>query len=105
MTLKKISPFAVIVYFTLVFVLFRYLEWYADNPDTFQYIAIAKKYLHGDWTNAVNGYWSPLISWLLIIPVSIFGNAVLAFKILQLIIGVFVLFQWNRFLFATALTN
>lgn len=36
------------------------------NPDGISYITIAKKYLRGDFSNAINGYWGPLLSWLLV---------------------------------------
>ena len=35
------------------------------NPDGVSYLDVADKYLQGDWTWAVNAYWSPLYSWLL----------------------------------------
>ena len=77
--------------------------WYADNPDTFQYLSIAEKYLSGDWSFAVNGYWSPMISWLLALFLFFLKDGILAFKILQLIIGLFTLWQWNRLLHKTPL--
>jgi hypothetical protein len=105
MRLRKISPLAALVYFALVSILFRYLAYYADNPDTFQYIAIAKKYLHGDWQNAVNGYWSPFISWLLIIPLAITHDSLLAFKILQVLVGFFVIIEWQTLLRNSSVSN
>ncbi len=33
--------------------------------DGISYLEIAAAYLHRDWTNAVNAYWSPLYSWTL----------------------------------------
>lgn len=33
--------------------------------DGISYIEIAQAYLHHDWPNAINAYWSPLYSWLL----------------------------------------
>ena len=33
--------------------------------DGIAYLDIASAYLRGDWTNAINPYWSPLYSWLL----------------------------------------
>ena len=38
---------------------------YVINADGFSYVTIAQKYAHGDFSNAINGYWGPLISWLL----------------------------------------
>jgi hypothetical protein len=79
-------------------IIFPYVQDYADNPDTFQYLEIAQKYLSGDWKNVVNGYWSPMISWLLLLPLSVLKVDLLAFKILQLLIGAFALSQWHRLL-------
>lgn len=65
---------------------------YVINADGFSYVTIAQKYVHGDFNNAINGLWSPLISWLLSLLL-IFNSspeyAVYAFKILSLIIGLF----------------
>ena len=99
------KPFAVagLIYFILTCVLLSYLQNYSDNPDTFQYISIAKKYLNLDWAHAVNAYWSPFISWLLVVPIVVMPNAVIAFKILQVGIGIFVLFQWCRLIKVTSI--
>ena len=35
------------------------------NPDGIAYLDIADAYGRGDWTSALNAYWSPLYSWLL----------------------------------------
>ena len=60
---------------------------YQINPDGISYISIAQKYLNGDFTNAINGYWGPLISWFLM-PFLYFGlEPLLAAKVLNLIIG------------------
>lgn len=48
----------------------------------------------GDWHHAINGYWSPLICWLLVIPLTLIKVELFAFKILQFIIGMFALYQW-----------
>ena len=36
-----------------------------SSDDIVPYLDIADAYLRGDWTNAINGNWSPLYSWLL----------------------------------------
>lgn len=36
------------------------------NPDAISYISIAEKYADFDFGNALNGYWGPLISWILV---------------------------------------
>lgn len=39
---------------------------YRISPDAIFYIAVAKKYLSAEFSLAVNGYWGPLLSWLLL---------------------------------------
>jgi hypothetical protein len=43
------------------------LPWHLHRvgPDASAYLTIARKYNAGDFHNAVNGYWSPLLSWLI----------------------------------------
>lgn len=60
---------------------------YQTNPDGISYISIAQKYLHGDFANAINGYWGPLYSWLLAPFLAIVKFPLLATKILSLLIG------------------
>ncbi len=64
----------------------RYYQ-YQINPDGISYISIAQKYLEGNFGDAINGYWGPLISWLLV-PFLFFGlTPLIGVKILSLIIG------------------
>jgi hypothetical protein len=42
------------------------------EPDGVNYLDIAAAYLRGDWTSAINGYWSPFYSWLLAITQGLF---------------------------------
>ncbi len=59
------------------------------TADSTLYINIAEKYIKGDFSNAVNGYWGPMLSWLLI-PFLYFGSShVFAINALNLIVGVF----------------
>ncbi len=75
-----------IIYLILGIFLIKYYR-YQINPDGISYISIAQKYLNGDFTNAINGYWGPLISWLLM-PFLYWGvEPLLAAKVLNLIIG------------------
>ena len=68
---------------------------YSIGLDGMSYVNISKLYLIGDFTNAMNGYWVPLFSWLLIPFLKIFGwtpdNALYATRVLSLIIGFFTL--------------
>ncbi len=42
-----------------------YTSRHSMNPDGLAYLDVATAYLQGDWTSAINSYWSPLYSWLL----------------------------------------
>ncbi len=62
---------------------------YQINPDGVSYLSLARQYLHGEWWNAVNGYWGPLFSWLLVPFLYAAVPPTLAAKILALLIGFF----------------
>jgi hypothetical protein len=64
-----------------------FLTPYLSNADGVSYISIAQKYARGDFSEAVNGYWSPLLSWLLVPPILLSFNPVVAAKGLILISG------------------
>lgn len=60
---------------------------YQINPDGVGYISVARKYLGGHFADAVNAYWSPLYSWLLVPLLALGIEKLLAAKILGLLIG------------------
>lgn len=82
-----------ILYLLVGLILLGYYQ-YQINPDGVGYIQTAEKYLSGDIYGAVNAYWGPLLSWLLI-PFLYFNQnpvyALYSAKILSLIIGFFTL--------------
>ena len=89
---KQLLPY--LIYPILAIILFPYLWTYSDNPDTYQYLIIARNFSEG--IISINAYWSPLISWLLIVPIKLFGHDLIVFKTLQLTIGWFALFQFQQ---------
>lgn len=60
---------------------------YQINPDGVGYISVAQKYAAGQFFDAVNAYWSPLYSWLLVPLLKMGIEPLLASKILGLLIG------------------
>jgi hypothetical protein len=38
---------------------------FSMDPDGVGYLDVADRYVHQDWSHAINAYWSPLYSWLL----------------------------------------
>jgi hypothetical protein len=81
-------------YLLLAAVLWPYLKDYVNNSDSYQYINVARLYASGYFSEAINGYWSPLISWLLLPFIKLGISGVTAFKFLQLTIGLFALRFW-----------
>ena len=87
----------IILYFIIGVYLIQYYQ-YSLNADSISYITIAQEYLNGHFTDAVNGYWSPLFSWLLI-PFLAFSsnpqfNVYLA-RVLSLITGILTIIGVN----------
>jgi hypothetical protein len=84
-----------IVFYILLAILLVPHYQYQINPDGVNYISIAQKYMHLDYPNAINGYWGPLLSWLLV-PFLFLGlKPLLAVKLLSLIIGAVTIIQSN----------
>ncbi|HEV7300212.1 MAG TPA: hypothetical protein VGN72_12655 [Tepidisphaeraceae bacterium] len=60
---------------------------YQMNPDGVGYLSVAHQYATGRFADAVNAYWSPLYSWLLVPFLLVRVEPLLATKILGLLIG------------------
>lgn len=86
--LLQITPIALY----LVIVLLFFPRFSQDmSVDGVSYVEIARLYLTGTWQEAVNGFWSPLISWLL---TPLFGYGLspdTAFKIITINSGLLAL--------------
>ena len=66
------------------------------NADGTAYISVANQYMRGDWAQAVNGFWGPLLSWLLL-PFMAAGLApVTAAKIVLILAGIPMLLALRR---------
>ncbi|MEO0288248.1 MAG: hypothetical protein ABIN00_01210 [candidate division WOR-3 bacterium] len=102
---QKVKDFILKNYFWLTlfifsltfFFLFPFFR-YQINPDGISLINITKKYLTGNFKLAVNGYWSPLISFLLVPFLVVFKEGIISFKILSYFIGLFSIYSFDRFL-------
>ncbi len=92
---------ALIMYIISAILLFNYYQ-YIIFSDGLSYIYISQEYVIPSFSNAINGYWSPLFSWMLA-PFLFFGSTKMyiihSAKILSLIIGFFTLIG-VKFLFS-----
>lgn len=90
--------FVLIIYLLLGLFFLNYYQ-YIINSDAVSYISIAKHYVSGNYPDAINGYWGPLLSWLLI-PFLFFGSnpfySLYSARILSLIIGIFTIIGIRR---------
>lgn len=88
-----------IIYLFLSFFLFRFFQ-YNIAGDEISYIDIARAYSLGHWENAINGYWSPLYSWLMVPFLFIVGfkplYGVYISKLLSIVIGFFTILAVRR---------
>jgi len=95
-TLKSnISLIMVLAIFAIFgIVLLNYYQYAPINRDLFSLLSIAKIYANGNYFDAINGYWGPLFSWLLV-PFIKFNSTpsfiLYSSKVLSLIIGFFTL--------------
>jgi hypothetical protein len=88
-----------IIYSTLAIISINF-QYYPLGADGISYVSIAAKYVNGDWLNAINGYWSPLYSWL-ITPILLFGYNPITFapyvtRAVSLIAGFFTIIGLSR---------
>lgn len=78
-----------LLYLAAGVVLIHFLRFYVDGIDMLNYITVSEKYVNGNFYDAINDYWSPMIPWLLIPFISFGVDPFFAFHILQLLIGLF----------------
>jgi hypothetical protein len=55
-----------ILFYCLLFIITWPLYKYVSDQDGIGYAAVSHHYLNGDWKKAINGFWNPLHSWLII---------------------------------------
>lgn len=86
--LLRSAPIA--LYLVIVFLSFpRFSQ--DMSVDGVSYVEIARLYLSGNWQEAVNGFWSPLISWLLSLFLGCRLSPNIAFKIITISSGLLAL--------------
>lgn len=90
-----------LVYACISIPAYLYFRYHYDVPDMYQYITIAKKYSGGNFQEALNSYWGPLLSWLLVPFILLKIDPFFGLKILQIFIGFYTLLICFRFIDST----
>ncbi len=86
---KSRAFFFLLIIYALLGLFFLNFYRYQLDPDGVSYISIAEKYKRGDFRNAVNVYWGPLLSWILV-PFLLLGiPTLISTKLVSLCIGFF----------------
>jgi hypothetical protein len=100
--LKKHRAFIIICGLLVAVGVLLSLTWYRYqlNPDATSYFSIAASYAHLQFGQAINGYWGPMFSWLLVPAVWLHLNLIIAAKLLNLAVAVIILVTVYRFLLA-----
>jgi hypothetical protein len=91
--------------FVLLFICLWPLYQYIFDVDGIGYAAVAHHYINGDWVKAVNGFWNPLHSWLVIPFMKTGLSDGAAFKISNAFIAVASLYFLYRLLHKFELNN
>ena len=86
-----------LIYLFLALSLLPFFQ-YQFNPDASAYIGIAQKYWTGNFYQAINGYWSPLYSWLILPFFALKIPFPLGAKILNILLGLIGVVGVNRLL-------
>lgn len=81
-----------------VWCLYPYLQNYID-PDATSYLTITKRYLQGDYQNAINAFWSPLGIWLTALAVKTFGWELFAAAVIVNTVASLGILWTSQFLF------
>lgn len=82
---------AVLVFVTLGLV-FRTAYECRINTDATAYVSIARQCLAGDFAQTINGYWGPLLSWLMVPALALGAEPLWAARLVELAAGLATLF-------------
>jgi hypothetical protein len=96
-TSKTITRF---LFLLIPYVLFGFLIYpvyrFMHGCDGMAYFSIARNFASGNYADAVNAYWSPLISWLPVLPFKAGFNELVSFRIINSAIGFLCLLMLER---------
>ncbi len=93
-SISKYSPsfiLTLVVYLILGVFILRYYQYEGLQANSIGYFSVALQYADGNFIDAINGFWPPLISWLLIPFIKLGLTPLLAARILNLVTGCFLL--------------
>jgi hypothetical protein len=87
----KLPQWAIYALYVLAYLCLLPFFYRQTDVDTIGYIAAAEHYAAGDLYAGINGYWSPLLSWLLVPFLWLKVSSLLSIKLINLAAGVIAL--------------
>ena len=90
---RRLAPLVALV--VLALLLLPFYRWHL-TPDGISYLSIAEHYARGDLADAVNAYWSPLFSWLLVPLIALGLPATITAKLVSIVVAVATLLVARR---------
>lgn len=88
-----------VLFYTVLYWVFAPQFRFAFGPDFISYTAIAEKYSNGNFSGAVNAWWSPAYSWLLATGSFFSDDILLVNKLIQFFAGIVALLLLRRIIF------
>jgi hypothetical protein len=85
-----------VILFCVLYLIFIPFYLYQAGSDTVSYIAIAENYLAGNWSLAMNGYWSPLFSFMLMPFVALHIEPLMGVKIIGLASSILIFYSFKK---------
>jgi hypothetical protein len=83
---------------TLTGILTLYLQWFSIDAESIACTDIAMKWGSGHYQEAVNAFWSPLWSWLLIPFLRVLGHPHICIRLLQFVLLLIALRCWKKWI-------
>ncbi|MFT7589021.1 MAG: putative membrane protein [Limisphaerales bacterium] len=93
--------FSIIALLVLIFS----VDLLSFGADGIQYVQIAQQWASGNWDAALNAYWGPLVSWLMIPLLKLGVDPFLSFKIERFITAIFFFWLCLRWLKRLGISN
>jgi len=84
-----------IIFYLVVSSILLYFYRYSYRQDLISYLSISDKYYNGNFNQAINGVWGPLLSWVLALFRFLPIEPILGFKFVQILIGAITLIGIN----------
>ncbi len=76
-----------LIFYLVISFALLYFYKYSYRQDLVSYLSIADKYYNGNFDQAINGVWGPLLSWAIALFHLLPIEPILEFKFIQILIG------------------